>query len=412
MTTSESAIVASTETIREDFPALERVHAGEPVAYFDCPGGTQVPGSVASAMLDYLFNHNANAKWAFPTSAETDAARAHARLVYGVFLNCAPNEVVFGANMTTLTFHLSRAIGRRLGPGDEIVVTELDHHANVGPWTALEAERGVTVRWVRLIPETGQIDWEHLTSLVGDRTKVVAIGAASNAIGTISNVRAAADIAHTVDALIFVDGVHYAPNALVDVSLLDCDFFVCSPYKCYGPHLGVLYGRYDLLADLEFPSLVPAPDTAPERAETGTLNHEGMVGAAAAVEWLASLADAGDSLRSKLRYVYDALHERGTRLLGDLWNGLVQVPGVRLYGPSPDSDRTPTIGFTVHGVASRDVAQFLGERGVFTSHGDFYAHTVIERLGLQPEGLVRAGCACYTTEEDVSRLLDGVRALV
>jgi len=365
---------------------------------------------VADAMVDYMYNHNANAHWAYPASWETDSARAHARLVFGVFLNCAPNEVVFGANMTTLTFHLARALGRRLRPGDEVVVTELDHHANIAPWTVLESERGIVVRWARMIPATGQLDWDHVRSVVCDRTKVVALGAAANGIGTISDIRKAAELAHAVGALIFVDGVHYTPHALVDVQAMDCDFFACSAYKCYGPHVGVLYGRYDLLSELEFPKVIPAPDSVPECAETGTLNHEGVVGAAAAVEWLGSLA-LGSSLRSKLQEVYEALHERSAELLALLWGGLAAVPGVTLYGPPPGCARTPTVGFNLHGVVPKDVAARLGERGLFLSHGDFYARTVIERLGLEPHGMVRAGCACYTTRDEITRLVEGVAAI-
>jgi cysteine desulfurase family protein (TIGR01976 family) len=361
-------------------------------------------------MVDYMYHHNANAHWAYATSAETDAARAHARLVFGVFLNCAPNEIVFGSNMTTLTFHVARALGRWWGPGDEVVVTELDHHANIAPWTVLEAERGISVKWARLTPETGQLDWDHLRSLVRDRTKLIAIGAAANAIGTVNDIRAAADMAHAVEALVFVDGVHYAPHSLVDVQAMDCDFFACSAYKCYGPHVGVLYGRHDLLSGLEFPKVIPAPDAVPERAETGTLNHEGVVGAAAAVEWLGSLG-AGPSLRATLREVYGALHERSSTQLTQLWEGLDAIPGVALYGPPPGSARTPTLGFTVAGVSPRDVAGHLGSLGVFVSHGDFYARTVIERLGLRPHGMVRAGCACYTTHDEIARLVEGVAAI-
>ncbi len=402
--------VASTDEIRGHFPALERMQSGAPVAYFDGPGGTQIPGAVADAMVDYMFHHNANARWAYPTSAETDAARAHARLVFGVFLNCAPNEIVFGANMTTLTFHLARALGRRLRPGDEVVVTELDHHANVAPWTVLQSERGVTVKCARFIPQTGQLDWDHLRSLICGRTKVVAIGAAANAIGTINDVRRAADLAHEVSALAFVDGVHYAPHALVDVRSMDCDFFVCSSYKCYGPHVGVMYGRHEILSELEFPKVVPAPDTVPECAETGTLNHEGVVGAAAAVEWLGSLAPGG-SLRSRLRQVYSALHERSSNQFEELWERLAAVAGVTLYGPSPRFARTPTLGFTVEGMPPRELASRLAELGLFVSHGDFYARTVIERFGLLPHGMVRAGCACYTTDDEVARLSEGVAAI-
>ena len=242
-------------------------------------------------MADYLYHHNANAHWAFPTSHETDEAIADARHALADFLNASPGEVAFGANMTTLTFHLARSLGRGYGPGDEIVVTELDHHANVDPWRALERERGVTIRVARMVPETGQLDRDDLRRQIGDRTRLVAIGAASNALGTINDVAEAVRSAHAAGALVFVDAVHYAPHRLIDVREWDCDFLACSAYKFYGPHVGVLYGKHDLLQALDVPKLRPAPDTAPERLETGTQNHEGIVGAAAAVEFLASLAE-------------------------------------------------------------------------------------------------------------------------
>jgi len=287
----KSEAVASVEEIRAEFPALERVHAGAPVAYFDGPGGTQVPRRVADAMVDYLFHHNANTHWLYPTSEETDALILRARETLADFLNAAPEEIAFGQNMTTLTFHLARGLGRDWGPGDEIVVTELDHHANVAPWRALARERGVQVRTVRANAETGQIDWDDLERAVGPKTRLLAMGAASNALGTISDVARAANLVHAHGGLMFVDAVHYAPHALVDVKALGCDLLACSAYKFYGPHVGVLYGRADLLAQLDVPKLDPAPDTTPERLETGTQNHEGIVGAGAAVDFLASLAE-------------------------------------------------------------------------------------------------------------------------
>lgn len=402
--------VASTEVIRSHFPALERRHRGVPVAYFDGPGGTQVPRAVGDAVTDYLYHHNANTHWAYPSSAETDAALANARQTFADFVNGASREIAFGANMTTLTFHLSRALGRRLGAGDEIVVTELDHHANIAPWTALAVERGVTVRWGRLVPHTGQLDLDQVLSLIGNSTRLVAVGAAANSLGTITDVRTIAEAAHAKGALVFVDGVHYAPHALPDVARLGCDVFACSPYKFYGPHLGVLWGRRDLLDAIDFPRLEPAPSEAPERAETGTLSHEGIVGAAAGVRWLASLGGQG-SLRSRLATVYESLHSRAAALFATLWNELATIPRVRLFGPPPDAARTPTVAFVVEGVAPPDVARALADVGVFVSHGDFYAKTVIERLGCAPEGVVRAGCACYTTEDEITRLVEGVRAV-
>jgi cysteine desulfurase family protein (TIGR01976 family) len=408
---SSATTVASTEEIRENFPALERRHNDQAVAYFDGPGGTQVPRAVVEAMADYLYRHNANTHWAYPTSAETDAIIENARCALADFVHAAPSEIVFGANMTTLTFHLGRALGRGYRPGDEIVITELDHHANVAPWRALEKERGVTVRLARMIPETGELDWDHFARQVNARTKLIAIGAASNALGTITDVRRAGEMAHAVGAQIFADAVHYAPHALIDVREMDCDFLSCSAYKFYGPHIGILYAKQDLLAALDFPKLIPAPDAAPERAETGTQNHEGIAGAGAAVDFLASLAWGETTRREGLRLAFEALHLRGCDLATQLWDGLSQIDGVSLYGPPPDKPRTPTIAFTIQGVSSTGVATRLADLGLFASNGDFYATTVIERLGHVTDGVVRAGCSCYTTSEEVERLLEGVRAI-
>jgi cysteine desulfurase family protein (TIGR01976 family) len=365
---------------------------------------------VADAVTDYLLHHNANTHWRYPTSQETDGLIAGSRAALADFLGASPEEVAFGANMTTLTFHLARALGRRWGTGDEIVVTELDHHANVAPWRALERERGVTVRVVPVVPATGELDWAALERALSGRTRLLAIGAASNALGTITDVTRACGLARAAGALTFVDAVHFAPHAAVDARLIGCDFLACSAYKFYGPHVGVLYGRRDRVEELDVPKLAPAPDTAPERLETGTLNHEGIVGAGAAVEFLASLAPAGDR-SARLRAALSALHERGRALSERLWKGLAEVGGVTLYGPPPNRPRTPTVAFTVAGKTSDAVATALAEDGVFVSNGDFYATTVVERLGLSGQGLVRAGCACYTTAEEVDRLVAGVRAL-
>jgi cysteine desulfurase family protein (TIGR01976 family) len=410
--TTANATVASVEQIRAQFPALDRVQGNQPVAYFDGPGGTQVPRAVVEAMADYLYHHNANTHWAYPTSEETDAAIENAREICAEFLNATPREIAFGANMTTLTFHLARALGKAWGPGDEIVVTELDHHANIDPWQRLAMERGVTVHSVPLIPETGQIDWTDLEKSVNSRTRLLAIGAASNALGTINDLPRAIALGRSVNAKVFVDAVHYVPHELADVRALDCDFLGMSAYKFYGPHIGVLYCKRDLLETIDFPKLVPAPDYAPERSETGTQNQEGMVGAGAAVEFLASLADASaGNRRERLESAYRELHRRSLTLVRRLWDGLKAIDGVRLYGPAPEVPRTATVSFVVEGVASTEVARQLAARGLFLSHGDFYAATVIERLGLAPEGLVRAGCACYSTSEEIERLIEGVREL-
>ena len=405
---SSAAATMSIGEIRRYFPALGRTHSGYPVAYFDGPGGTQVPRPVVEAMNDYLYHHNANTHWSYPTSKETDAIIDFARSVLADFLNASPTEIVFGANMTTLTFHLARALGRGYERDDEILVTELDHHGNIAPWHTLEKECGVKVRMVRMIPETGELDWDDFSRQLTTRTKLVAIGAASNALGTINDVRRAENMAHSVGAKIFVDAVHYAAHELIDVRDWNCDFLACSAYKFYGPHIGLLYGRHDLLDSLDFPKLIPAPDSAPERAETGTQNHEGIAGASAAVDFLASLAP-GATRRERLCGALEQLHERSAALTTQMWSGLSEM--TCLYGPRPSTERTPTIAFTVDGVPSIKVAKELAEHGVFVSHGDFYAMTVVERLGQTAHGLVRAGCSCYTTPEEVDRLLAGVRAL-
>lgn len=407
-TTSLKPEVLSATEIRSHFPAFKRVHNGYPVAYFDGPGGTQVPRYVVEQMADYLYHHNANTHWAYPTSAETDAALAHAREVFAQFLNASPAEIAFGANMTTLTLHLSRALSLNYKPGDEIVVTELDHHANIDPWRRLEIERGVIIRTVRMDTTTGRLNYDDLERCIGPRTKLVAIGAASNALGTINDLKSAIAMAHQAGALVFVDAVHYAPHALIDVKELDCDFVGMSAYKFYGPHIGVLYAKRELYEQIDFPRLVPAPDYAPENAETGTQNQEGMVGAGAAVEYLASLG-GGLDLRKSLRDVFQETHARNMQLFARLWNALSAMPRVKLYGPTPDSARTPTLSFTIDGCSSTDAARRLAEKGLFLSHGDFYAYTIVQRLRV--EGLIRAGCAIYTTEDEIDRLIESVASI-
>jgi cysteine desulfurase family protein (TIGR01976 family) len=417
--------VVSTDEIRAAFPALERRHEGFPVAYFDGPGGTKVPRAVVEAMANYLFQHNANTHWAFPTSTETDAALADARHALADFVNASADEIVFGANMTSLTFRVSRALSRRLGPGDAVVVTELDHHANIDPWRALARDRGFTIRQSRMIPETGQLDWDDLGRCLSQHgTKLLAIGAASNAVGTINDVARAVAMAHEAGALAYVDAVHFAPYQLVDVQAWGCDIMVCSAYKFHGPHIGVLHGKRELLRSLEVAKLRPAPDTVPERLEAGTQNHEGIVGAAAAVDFLAGLVKKAHesgapkesnpwnmTRRQRLAAVFDALHTRGCALLERLWEGCGSIPGVRLFGPPPGAPRTPTISLVVAKIPATEVAIRLARRGIFASHGNFYAQTVAERLGQARDGLLRLGCACYTTENEVDRVIESLRAI-
>ncbi|HET7632880.1 MAG TPA: cysteine desulfurase-like protein [Gemmatimonadaceae bacterium] len=403
----------SVDDIRLHFPALRRVDLGHAVAYFDGPGGTQVPRVVVDAMSGYLLHHNANTHWVYPTSVETDALLAMARRTVAEFLNGEPNEIAFGQNMTSLTFHLARGLGRAWGRGDEIVVTELDHHANVAPWRAIAVERGVTVRTVRMNPADGTLDWADLERQVNPRTKLVAIGAASNALGTITDVASASALAHAMGALAFVDAVHFAPHELVDVRAIGCDFLACSAYKFHGPHVGILWGRRELIEATDVPRLDPAPQEAPERLETGTQNHEGIVGAAAAIDFLAGLAPAGTpgGRREALRAAYEAIHCRSAALFDDLWTGLASVPGLTLYGLPPRARRTPTLAFAIEGRRTEDIARLLAERGVFVSNGDFYATTVMERLGRQADGVVRVGLACYSSAEEVARLVDCLTSL-
>lgn len=405
--------VADVVEIRRRFPALQRVEAGRPAAYFDGPGGTQVPRSVPEAMTRYLLDHNANTHWEYATSAETDALLAEARGTLADFLGCETREVVFGANMTTLTYHLSRAVGRALRAGDEVVVTRLDHQANVAPWKDLARDRGLVVREVPFDPATGRLDLDAYHDALSSRTRIVALGAASNALGTVTDVAPLIAAARERGAFTFVDAVHSAPHALPDVRGLGCDALACSPYKFYGPHLGVLAVRAEVLAELDAPRLPCAGNEGGERLETGTLSHEAMVGAAAAVDFLADLAgpavDADASRRVRLERAYTALEGRADVLLERLWSALEALDGVTLYGPRPGTPRTSTLAFVVDGIAADRVTRHLSDaHGVFTSHGDFYASTVVDDLGLAPHGLVRAGVAVYTTADEVDRLVAGV----
>src|SRR6266436_2379355 len=389
--TQNTPSTISTEEIRKQFPALDREHNGFPVAYFDGAGGTQTPRVVVDAVSDYL-------------------------------LNASANEIVFGPNTTTMIYHLSRALGRTLGPGDEIVITELEHHANVAPWQALVTERGLTLKVAQMDPETGQLDWSDFERLVGKKTKVVSFGAGCNALGTVNDYRRAVEMAHSVGALALVDAVHYAPYFLCDVKETNCDFLTCSAYKFYGPHVSVFYGKKDLLESIDFPKLEPAPNLAPERAEMGTQNHEGIAGAAATVDFYSSLVASGTGVsrlalaqdapatrRELLQSAFAGLRAHSSAQVKFLWQELSNINGVRLYGPSPEVARTPTVSFVLDRVASTEVARRLAERGLFASHGDFYAATVIERLGLTREGLVRVGCACYTSDDEIERLIEAVK---
>lgn len=398
------------ERIRRDFPVFGREIGGRTIAFFDGPGGSQVPRQVATAMAEYLTLHNANTHGHFATSEETDDIIAGARRAMADFVGGAADEIVFGANMTTLAFHLSRTLGRAWGPGDEVIVTALDHQANVAPWRRMAADAGMEVRVVPFDPATLELDYDALASLLSPRTRLLAIGAASNALGTVNDVRRAAEMARSAGALTFVDAVHFAPHRRVDVAEMGCDFLACSAYKFFGPHAGVLWGRRELLERFEPYKVPPASNAVPERWETGTQNHEAMAGTAAAVDWIASIAgDGAPDRREALRRAFAAMEAHESALFRTLEDGLRAIPGVHLHGVARGRPRTPTAGFTVDGTPPDEVARRLGREGVFVWNGDFYATTVCDTLGLSDcGGLVRAGVAPYTTGDDVRRLLAGI----
>lgn len=398
--------VASVEEIRSYFPALERVWNGHQVAYFDGPGGTQIARPVVEAMSDYLYNHNANTHWEYPSSHETDEIIDRSREAVADFLNADANEIVFGNNMTSLTFHFAWALGKQFQPGDEIIVTELDHHANSDTWRYLARDKGFVIRVLPMNIETGELEFEKLADLINNKTRLLAIGAASNILGTINRFEDAVSLAREAGAYTFVDAVHYAAHELIDVKRINCDFLACSAYKFYGPHIGVLYGRHDLLSELDFPKIRPAPDYPPDRLETGTQNHEGIAGAGATVDFLASLCTFG-SRRERLETVFGEFHRRQSEQVRRLWEGLNEISAVRVLGPSLDRPRTSTISFLVDGRPSDAVARSLVQAGLFLSDGDFYALNVVEKLGVA--GVVRAGCACYTTDVEIERLVNAVR---
>lgn len=404
-----------TRRIRADFPALQRRVNGHAAAFFDGPAGSQVPSAVIAAVSGYLAHRNANTHGAFATSLETDEMIETARARLATFLGAETSrEIVFGANMTTLTFSLARVLAAEWGPGDEVVVTELDHQANVEPWRRAAENAGATVRCVPFDPSNGQLDLEALRSVVGPRTRLVAVGYASNALGTVNDVAHICGLAREAGALSFVDAVHFAPHGLIDVGAIGCDFLACSAYKFFGPHLGVLWGRLDLLERLRPWKLPPQQDEAPYRWETGTLPHECIAGAAAAVEWISSLGEpgAGATDRARIAAGMQLIDGLEAPLFRRLVDGIASIDGVRIFGPGLDVARTPTLGFTVAGASPRAVAERLGESGIFVWDGDFYATTVIDRLGLRDSGgIVRVGMAPYNTPEEVDRLLAAVTAM-
>jgi cysteine desulfurase family protein (TIGR01976 family) len=436
--------------IRAQFPALTQEVDGQPAVFFDGPGGTQVPQRVIDAVADYLTRSNANTHGAFPTSHRTDQVIAGAHQAMADLLGCAPEEVVFGPNMTTLTFALSRAIGRAMQPGDEIVLTRLDHDANFSPWAALE-ERGVVIRVADIDVEDCTLDMADLARQITPKTKLVAVGYASNAVGTINDVAEVVRLARAVGALTFIDAVHYAPHGPLDVRALGCDFLACSPYKFFAPHAGAIYGRRELLEQLQPYKVRPATEELPGRWMTGTQSHEALAGVAAAIEYLAELgrrvdgrqpanggrpamegAAPGDraarepqdgmqnaapapSRRRDLLAAMGAIKDYERGLSEQLIGGLLEIPGLTFYGirePVHFGWRTPTVAIRLAGHPPRALAERLGKRGIFTWDGNYYAINLTERLGVERDGgMLRIGLVHYNTAEEIDRLLGELRAL-
>jgi cysteine desulfurase family protein (TIGR01976 family) len=413
--------------LRSQFPALAQTQDGRPVVFLDNPGGTQVPQSVVDAMADYLVHSNANHGGAFATSERSDATLHEAHAAMADMYNAAsPDEIVFGPNMTTLTLSVSRVLARDLGPGDEIVVTRMDHDGNISPWLLVAEDRGATVRWADFDVEDYTLDMDGLHGLINDRTKIVAVGYASNALGTVNDVRTIVEWAHEVGALAFVDAVQYAPHGPIDVQALGCDFLVSSPYKFYGPHMGALYGKYDLLDRLRAYKVRPAPDDPPGKFETGTQNHEGIAGTLAAVEYLASIGErygaayehyfpALSGRRLHLKTGMSVLRAYDHALSAAILDELETLPGVHIHGITDRNrlrERVPTVSFTWEGHQPRDVAEALGDQGIYVWDGNYYALAVTERLGLEGKGgMVRIGAVHYNTVGEIRRLGEALRAM-
>ena len=399
------------DALRRRFPALAVPHGDRPLVYFDGPGGTQVPDAVIDAVVDYYRTSNANHGGAFETSRRSDAIVEDAHAALADLLGVEADEIVVGANMTTLTFHLSRSIGAGLEPGDEIVLTGLDHAANVDPWLAIAADRGLVVRWWE--PDLGDctLDLAGLEELLSPRTRLVAVGWASNAVGTINPIARISEAAHRVGALVYVDAVHAAPHVSIDARAVDADFVACSVYKFFGPHLGAVYGRRSILAALRAYKVRPAD----HRFETGTGNFEGQAGALAAVGYLEDVgrmagAPAGATRRERLVVAMTAIREVEMALYRRLHDGLAAIPGLTLHGisdPAAFHQRTPTAAFTMAGRSAPDVARRLGDEGIAVWDGNFYALGLVERLGLEGSGgLVRLGLTHYNTAAEVDRVVD------
>jgi cysteine desulfurase family protein (TIGR01976 family) len=409
--------------VRSQFPALAQTITGPsakyPAVFLDGPGGTQVPQRVIDAIADYLSRNNANTGGAYQTSRNTDRMIADARAAMADFLNCDADEIVFGANMTTLTFAMSRALGRELGPGDEIVLTLLDHDANFSPWKALE-EKGVVIRNVKFNESDCTLDMQDLASTIGNRTKLVAVGYASNAVGTINNVAEVVRLARQAGALTYIDAVHYAPHGPIDVRALDCDFLACSTYKFFGPHMGVLYGKRQHLKKLRPYKVRPNTDNIPNCWEWGTLNHECIAGIKACVDYWEELGRRSQpeatTRRGAILAAHEAIHEHERQMMEKMIAGLKAIPALKLYGisePARFENRCATFVVRIEGHTPLELATKLGERGFFTWDGNYYAMNLTEQLDVERlGGFLRIGLVHYNTMEEVEQLLAALREIV
>jgi cysteine desulfurase family protein (TIGR01976 family) len=400
------------QAVREQFPALGRTHNGQGVVYFDGPGGSQVARQAIHAITGYMECGGANLHGVFPTSTETEGILADTRRAAADFLGAAPHEVAFGANITTLTFEISRALAHGWDRDSEILVTELDHRANVDPWLIAATEQGARVRWVRVDPETLTLDENDLEQSITGRTKLVAIGLASNAVGTVNDVASVAERAHNAGAIVAVDAVHAAPHLPLDRDAIGADIITCSAYKFFGPHVGVTAIRRDLFEKMGVYRLDPAPDYIPDKLETGTQNHEGIAGVKGALDFILSLGE-GASRREKLTSAMKAIEEREAALAENFRTALRDIPGVELYAAPDGVLKTPTIAFTVQGMAPEEVCLRMLEHGFFIAAGDFYASTLAEKLGIGGRGgFIRAGLAPYNTEEEVEMFVQVLEDVV
>ncbi|MFO0813287.1 MAG: cysteine desulfurase-like protein [Gemmatales bacterium] len=398
--------------IRSQFPAFERLHQHQPVIFADGPAGSQVPRCVVEAMNQYLYHHNANHGGCFLTSQESDAilhqAHKHAAAFFGV---SDPDCIVFGNNMTTLTFALSRAIARTWQAGDEIVLSRCDHDANVTPWALAAQDRGVIVRWIQLHHDDCTLDLDSLKHALNPRTKLVAVGIASNAVGTVHPVRKIADMAHEVGALVFLDAVHYAAHCLLDAPATHADLIACSAYKFFGPHVGLLWGHRHLLEQFTPYKVRPASNVVPDRWMTGTQNHEGIAGVAACIDYLASLAESGTTLREKLTSAYSRISEHERQLGQAFLEGVKSLPCYRVLGLPTMEGRVSTFGLLHSKWTAAQLSQRLAEQGIFTWAGNFYALPLTEALGLEPEGMLRIGFLHYNTLDEVERVVSALAQL-